>query len=252
MQNRGNRYLCGINAINLALPHNKIKRIFVDAGRRFKPEISEIIDAAKRQGIQTQYVGQDEIESMTSVKKHQGICALAKEPPVISDKEFEDLIKSSPENSTVVLLDSVTDPRNFGAILRTAEAVGCLAVVVEKRRSSPITDVVVQASTGASEILPLYKASNLKHAIERLKKNGYWIMACSEKAHKNLWGIDLTGKAAFVFGSEGYGIRNIITEKCDNFIMIPMTGAIPSLNVSVAAAVTLYEKYRQDQNVLAK
>lgn len=247
MQNRGERYLCGINAINLALPHNKIKKLYVEGTRRSKPDIAEVIEAASELGVQTSYVSAEEIENRTSVRKHQGICALAKEPPTLSDKEFEDLIKNAPDNSTVVLLDSITDPRNFGAILRTAEAIKCLAAVVEKRRSSPISDVVVQASTGASEILPTYKASNLKHAIDRLKKNGFWIMACSEKASKNLWNTDLTGKVAFVFGSEGSGIRNIIIEKCDNFISIPMTGSVPSLNVSVAAAVILYEKLRQDE-----
>lgn len=248
MQNPGKRYICGINAVKLVVSLQRVKKLFVERGRESKHELAEIIKQATGQGLETRFVTTEEIENLTQVRKHQGICVLAKEPPALTDLEFDELIQSAPDNSTIVLLDSVTDPRNFGAILRTAEAVGCLAIVVEKRRSSPVTDVVVQASTGASEVLPLYKSSNLKHAIERLKKNGYWIMACSEKADKNIWTTDMSGRVAFVFGSEGYGIRNVISEKCDNFVKIPMAGDISSLNVSVAAAITLYEKMRQDEN----
>ncbi|MFC1477851.1 23S rRNA (guanosine(2251)-2'-O)-methyltransferase RlmB [Candidatus Margulisiibacteriota bacterium] len=145
----------------------------------------------------------------------------------------------------LLLLDGLEDPRNFGAILRTAEAVGVSGVIIPKRRSVGITDTVQKTSTGASDLVRIAQVSNLTQSISRLKDEGYWIVGMEASGNSLYTEVDYRGPIALVIGSEGNGISRLVKENCDFLVRIPMFGEISSLNASVAAAILMYETVRQ-------
>ena len=144
----------------------------------------------------------------------------------------------------VVLLDGVTDPRNLGAVLRAADGAGASGVVVPKDRAAGVTASAVKASAGASEHVRVARETNLKRAIDRMKEAGLWVYA-AEAGGTPYTELDLAGPVGLVFGSEGRGVRRLVREACDGTVSVPMLGAVGSLNVSVAAAVLLYEARRR-------
>ena len=146
----------------------------------------------------------------------------------------------------VLILDSLTDPQNFGAILRVADGFGVDLVVLPEHDSVGLTPVAVKASAGASEWVPVAQVTNLSRAIETLKKGGYWIYAAAENGERPD-AIDFTGKVALVVGNEGKGIRRNVLEHCDRVVTIPMGGHVESFNVATATAILCYEVRRQQQ-----
>jgi 23S rRNA (guanosine2251-2'-O)-methyltransferase len=152
-------------------------------------------------------------------------------------------ILSAPE-TLVLVLDGVTDPRNLGAVLRAADGAGASGVVIPKDRAVGVTAAAVKASAGASEYVRVARVTNLRRAVEAMKRAGLWIYA-SELGGTPYTELDLTGGVAFVLGSEGRGVRRLVREGCDGTVSIPMYGAVESLNVSVAAAVLIYEARRR-------
>jgi 23S rRNA (guanosine2251-2'-O)-methyltransferase len=149
-------------------------------------------------------------------------------------------------DSLVVILDGVTDPRNLGALLRVADGAGVSGVVVPKDRAAGVTPAAVKASAGASEHVPVARETNLRRALEKVKKVGVWTYAAEGGAAASVYtNLDLSGPVAFVLGSEGRGIRRLVREGCDGAVSVPMCGVVSSLNVSVAAAVLLFEARRQ-------
>jgi 23S rRNA (guanosine2251-2'-O)-methyltransferase len=156
--------------------------------------------------------------------------------------ELEDLLAAP--DPLVVVLDGVTDPHNLGAVLRVAEGAGASGVVIPKDRAAGVTAAAVKASAGASEHVPIARVTNLRRAIDRMKEAGLWVYA-AEVGGTPYTELDLTGPVGLVLGSEGRGMRRLVREGCDGAVSIPMLGAVGSLNVSVAAAVLLYEARRQ-------
>jgi 23S rRNA (guanosine2251-2'-O)-methyltransferase len=148
-----------------------------------------------------------------------------------------------------VILDGITDPRNFGAILRTAEAVAVGHIIIPKDRSVRITPVVLKTSAGAVNHLRIYRVTNLRRAIASLKKSGFWIAGLDANAKTSYDTIEYPDKLGIVLGSEGRGLRPLISNECDYLVRIPMKGKISSLNVSVAAAILLYEVSRQHGDI---
>jgi len=157
--------------------------------------------------------------------------------------DFDDVVANE-ATTFVLILDSITDPQNFGAILRVADGFGVDLVVIPQHDSVGLTPVAVKASAGASEWVPVAEVTNLSRAIETLKAAGYWIYAASEKGDRPD-AIDFRGKVALVVGNEGKGIRRNVLEHCDRVVTIPMTGHVESFNVATAAAVLCYEVKRQ-------
>ncbi|MFA5929060.1 MAG: 23S rRNA (guanosine(2251)-2'-O)-methyltransferase RlmB [Candidatus Margulisiibacteriota bacterium] len=145
----------------------------------------------------------------------------------------------------LLLLDGLEDPRNLGAILRTAEAVGVDAVILPKKRAAGITDVVRKTSTGAADIVPITWVSNINQAILELKDNGFWIVGIEASGSSAYTKIDYKCRLGLVIGSEGNGLARLTKENCDFVASIPMYGTISSLNASVAAAIVMYEIVRQ-------
>jgi 23S rRNA (guanosine2251-2'-O)-methyltransferase len=225
-------------------------RPVVEALRSRRRKVHEILDAvgdkgvaveAAARGARLKRVPKGRIEELAPGAVHQGVVARVGAYPYSSLKE----ILGTP-NSLVVVLDSVTDPQNLGAILRIVDGVGASGVVIPKDRAVGVTSAAVKASAGASEHVPVARETNLRRALEEMKKAGVWAYAAEGGAASAAYtNLDFSGPVAFVLGSEGRGIRRLVREGCDGAVYIPMRGAVSSLNVSVTAAVLLFETRRQ-------
>jgi 23S rRNA (guanosine2251-2'-O)-methyltransferase len=200
---------------------------------------AQVAQAAKSAGVFVQKVSQQRVAELASGAVHQGIVARVSPYPYV---ELEDLL-STPV-PLVVVLDGVTDPHNLGAVLRVADAAGASGVVIPKDRAAGVTAAAVKASAGASEHVPVARVTNLRRAVDQMQRGGLWVYA-AEVGGTEYGDLDLTGPIGLVLGSEGRGVRRLVREGCDGAISIPMLGAVGSLNVSVAAAVLLYEARRQ-------
>jgi len=160
--------------------------------------------------------------------------------------DLEDVIASKRgKYSLIVVLDGVEDPHNLGAILRTADAAGANGIVIPERRAAAVTGTVTKSSAGASEHLPIAKVTNISRTVEELKENNVWTVGLDERATQTYDALDYAMDCALVLGGEGKGLHDLVKRKCDFLVSIPMLGKVPSLNVSVAAAVVLYEIVRQ-------
>ncbi len=200
---------------------------------------AEVARAATAAGVPVKKVPHARVEELARGGVHQGVAALAEPYPYA---ELEDLLAAP--DSLVVLLDGVTDPHNLGAVLRVADGAGASGVVIPKDRAAAVTAAVVKASAGASEHVPVSRVTNLRRAIDAIKKAGLWVYA-AEVGGTPYTDLDLAGPVGLVLGSEGRGVRRLVREGCDGAVSIPMLGAVGSLNVSVAAGVLLYEAGRQ-------
>ncbi|MFQ5928036.1 MAG: 23S rRNA (guanosine(2251)-2'-O)-methyltransferase RlmB, partial [Terriglobia bacterium] len=147
----------------------------------------------------------------------------------------------------IVVLDQIEDPHNAGAIIRTAEAVGCAGICLPRRRAVSVTPAVVRASAGATEHLPVFRIGNVARTVERLQQAGYWAVALDHGAEQSWDEADYRGCIALVVGSEGRGVRRLVADRCDHRVALPMFGRVGSLNVSAAFAAAAYEVVRQQQ-----
>jgi 23S rRNA (guanosine2251-2'-O)-methyltransferase len=162
--------------------------------------------------------------------------------------EWQDLLDSAAQKNEppfLLILDGLEDPRNFGAILRTAEAAGAHGVIIPKRRSVQVNDTVRRTSTGAADLVPVAQVANINEIIKRLKKMGVWIAGLEADGDKDYRDGDYRGGVALVVGGEGNGLARLTRELCDYIVSIPLKGRITSLNASVAAALLMYEVVRQ-------
>jgi 23S rRNA (guanosine2251-2'-O)-methyltransferase len=199
----------------------------------------EVAKAAGAHGVELKRISRQRVDELARGGVHQGVVARAEPYPYSGLEE----ILASPE-PLVLLLDGLTDPRNLGAVLRTADGVGASGVVVPKDRAAGVTAAAVKASAGASEHVRVARETNLKRAIDTMKAAGLWVYA-AEAGGTSYTDLDLAGPLGLVFGSEGRGVRRLVREACDGAVSIPMLGAVGSLNVSVAAAVLLYDARRR-------
>ncbi len=225
-------------------------RPVIEALRSKRREVHEVLDAvgdrsivseARARGVPVKRVPRDRIEELARGGVHQGVVAQVGPYPYSGLAEI--LAASDP---LVVVLDNVTDPRNLGAVLRVADGAGASGVVIPKDRAVGVTAAAVKASAGASEHVRVARETNLRRALEKMKESGVWAYAAEGgPASLAYTDLDLSGPVALVLGSEGRGVRRLVREGCDSAVSIPMHGAVSSLNVSVAAAVLLYEARRQ-------
>jgi 23S rRNA (guanosine2251-2'-O)-methyltransferase len=182
-----------------------------------------------------------ELTERAGTRDHQGVLALVGPYPYADAYEL-----ASSERPLLAVLDRVTDPRNLGAVARSAEGAGATGIVVPAHGSAVVTPAVARASAGAGEHLPLAVVTNLARYLQEVKSGELWIYgAAGEPAAQSMWETDLTGGVALVLGAEGRGLRPLVRRMCDALVSIPLAGVVESLNVSVAAAVLLYEARRQ-------
>jgi 23S rRNA (guanosine2251-2'-O)-methyltransferase len=198
--------------------------------------------AAQAAGVPVSRCGRGDLDLKLPGVRHQGVVAAV--PAQQVDGEALLSHPATPDRLLLVL-DGVQDPHNLGACLRTAEAVGVDAVIIPRDRAAGLTAVARKAAAGSAERVPLVTVTNLSRTLERLQTLGYWITGLAGEAGETLYQADLTGPLVMVMGAEGEGMRRLTRERCDRLVRIPMAGRTESLNVSVAAAVCLYEAWRQ-------
>lgn len=174
--------------------------------------------------------------------RHQGIAGLFSPLPEIF---LEDVANLNEDNITLVILDQVTDPHNMGAILRSAAALDAHAIITTERNSAGLEGVLAKTASGALEITPIIHVTNLKRAMDQLKKNNFWCIGLDEEGTTSLDKAPLTGKIALLMGAEGPGLRRLTKQNCDLLVQIPVSDQFSTLNVSNSAAIALYEAKRQ-------
>ncbi|MDP8225068.1 MAG: 23S rRNA (guanosine(2251)-2'-O)-methyltransferase RlmB [Candidatus Lernaella stagnicola] len=217
-----------------------VQALYLDPGRR--AALSDIIDLAAAAQLEIRWESKKNLEKIAGRSGHQGAVAELKAHDYVSIKMF--LQRKTKPPRTILALDGITDPQNFGACLRAAGAFGADLVLTTKRRSAPVTPAVVKASAGAAEVVPIARESNLVNSLNLLKKEGFWVFGLAAEADAALPDADLPPDIVLVLGSEGDGLHRLVEETCDQLLRIPAGGPIASLNVAQAATVALYEVFR--------
>jgi 23S rRNA (guanosine2251-2'-O)-methyltransferase len=230
----------GVNPILEAIRSHPERIRYVGVAREETARHQRLMGEAKRAGVAVRNLPLDQIDRLAGRGVHNGVVAEVSETAYA---DFEEIVEKE-ETNFVLLVDSITDPQNFGAILRVADGFGVDLVVIPQHDSVGLTPVAVKASAGASEWVQVAEVTNLSRAIETLKKRGYWIYAAAENGERPD-AIDFTGKVALVVGNEGKGIRRNVLEHCDRTVTIPMSGHVESFNVATATAILCYEVRRQ-------
>jgi 23S rRNA (guanosine2251-2'-O)-methyltransferase len=230
----------GLNPVIEALRAHPERIRYIGVSREHGSKLHRAIAAAKEAGVTVRPMSGEQVDRLAGRGVHNGIVA---EVAAGGYAEFEEVVARD-TTRFVLILDGITDPQNFGAILRVADGFGVDLVVIPQHESVGLTPAAVKASTGASEWVPIAQVTNLARTIEALKKAEYWVYAAGSGGDPPS-AIDFTGKVALVLGSEGKGIRRNVLEHCDRVVTIPMTGHVESFNVATAAAVLCYEVRRQ-------
>ncbi len=239
--------ICGINPVleALAAGTRHFDRLLIVKGLRNR-RLSEAVRRATQLGIPLRFEMREALDRMAGGVPHQGLIAVVSEKPVLS---LEGLLESAHAPALLVVLDGVEDPRNLGAIVRTAEAAGADGVVLPDRHSAGLSETVGRASAGALEHVRVARVGNLVQALEALKARGVWVVGYDAAGTERWDAVDLARPVALVLGGEGRGIRRLVREHCDHLVSIPHFGHVGSLNVSVAAGIALYEAVRQRRAV---
>lgn len=236
-------WIFGANPVSEAIKAGRqIKTIYIH--KQKNRHLKEIVEIAGHRSIQIRFVERDFFDTRFQ-KGHQGIAANVTRKKLVKMEDLLDIPGCGDDMSFFLILDCIEDPRNFGAILRVADATGIHGVVFQSRRSAGITPVVVKASAGAVEHVNLVEVINIKHSIGKMKESGILIVGAEVGSEMRLWDVDMNRPLALVIGSEGRGLRRTVKDMCDLLVTLPMKGEINSLNVSVAAGILSYEVMRQ-------
>lgn len=221
----------------------EIEKIFIQSGLN-NDLTKELISIAKENEIPLSFTPQQKLNKLSS-KNHQGVICLLS---AIRYSTLEDLIDQAYSNGNepfFLILDRITDVRNFGAITRTAECAGLTGIIIPDKGNALISADAMKTSAGALSYVPICRVRDFKKTIQTLKENGIQVLACTEKASITLYEVDLVSPVAIILGSEEDGISHTLLRDADHLIKIPMYGNIASLNVSVSAGIVLYEVIRQ-------
>jgi 23S rRNA (guanosine2251-2'-O)-methyltransferase len=230
----------GINAVMEALRSRRV--LSLRAGRRHDKRLMELVAMAEQSQVPIRRVADAELDRESGGASHQGVVADVRAGELY---DLDDLVREATPPALLVVLDGIEDPHNFGAILRTADAAGVHGVIRQTRHAAPLGGATGKASAGALAHVKIADVVNIARAIEDLKDAGIWTVGLAGDADERYDQVDLTIPTAIVLGAEGTGLRRLVRERCDRLMAIPMAGHVGSLNVSVAAGVTLFEACRQ-------
>ena len=231
-----NEIIFGKRSVFEALENDiQIDKVFMDKKSLHMDNIKRIIIEKK---IKISFVPIEKLNNLTR-KNHQGIVATISPVKTFNLRDLEDAIDN--KQSNFLILDNITDTKNFGAIVRSSECLGVNGIIISKTGSSPINGDTIKSSSGAIFNLPIYKLDHIKDAIFLLKEKNVEIIAADEKSENSLFNFKFKKKIAIIMGSEGKGISKSVLQLCDKTIKIPMKGKIKSLNVSVACGIILAE-----------
>ena len=222
-----------------------IDRLWIDKERN-DARIAMVIAGASKQGVRVQRVPKVRLDSLAGEGiRHQGVLARLQTIEVKDEQWLFSTLDILEQTPLLLVLDGIQDPRNLGACLRSAAAAGVDAVIVPKDRSAPVNATVRRAASGATETVAIVRVTNVARVLKKLKARGIWIYGASGTAKSELYQCKLTDAVAIVVGSEHKGLRHGTEQMCDELMRIPMTEAVASLNVSVAAGICLFEVRRQ-------
>ncbi|MEQ8858777.1 MAG: 23S rRNA (guanosine(2251)-2'-O)-methyltransferase RlmB [Pseudomonadales bacterium] len=236
----------GIHAVAALLAEHpgRVRALHVQRGRR-DARMAELVESARARGIRVESAERSWLDRRCPGGSHQGVLADCHALAPVDEKTFAARWAGLPAPHLLLVLDGVTDPRNLGACLRSANAAGVQAVLLPKRRSAPLNEAALKAAAGGAEGLMLVEVSNLARRLEWLKDQGVWLIGADAGAPRSWSEADFAVSCAVVVGSEGDGMRALTTRLCDVLVSIPMLGSVASLNVSVAAGILLFEAVRQ-------
>jgi len=224
----------GRNAVLEAARAGRVAKVYQAAGLGHDPRLDELAKLAK-----VEVVPSARLDAMAP-GVNQGVAAELKPR---REWTLKQLLDARP--SLLVALDSIMDPQNLGAILRSAEVAGAEGAIIPEHRSAPLSPAAVKASSGASELLPIARVSGMPSAIVEVKRAGIWCVALDPRGELNPWDFDFKQPACVVVGSEGTGVQRLVKERCDARVKLPVGGRVASFNASAAAAALLYEVMRQ-------
>jgi 23S rRNA (guanosine2251-2'-O)-methyltransferase len=236
----------GINPVlELLRSGRPIQRLLIAEQRKTDRDVKDILRLARGSGVELRMASRDVLNREAPQTTHQGVIAF------VSAREyadFEDILKIPDQKGQAplfLILDGVEDPRNLGAILRSADATGVHGIIIPERRAVGLTDTVAKAAAGALEYVTVAKVVNIVNTIEALKKTGVWIVGADAGGDTVYWDADFIRPTALVLGGEDKGVRRLVKEHCDYLVSLPLVGKISSLNVSVATGALLFEVLRQ-------
>jgi 23S rRNA (guanosine2251-2'-O)-methyltransferase len=234
----------GFHAVTARLRQGagSVGELYVDA-RRDDGRVRDLLALAARLGIEARRVEAARLDRMVPSRRHQGVVAVVEaRPPSLGLEALLDAIEGPP---LLLLLDGVTDPRNLGACLRVADGAGVHGVIAPKDHACPLNETAIQTSSGAADSVPYVMVTNLARTIDTLQERGITVIGTADGAPETLYQAQIPPAVAWVLGAEGVGLRRLTRERCDMLVSIPMAGQVPSLNVSVAAGIVLYETVRR-------
>lgn len=236
-----------VEALRTEVP---IKCVLMADNAKREPLINDILRKARQRNIDVHMVSRTELDKRVGNDAHQGVLAVTEPFPYVG---IGDIVAASlayaaehDGRALVVVCDHLTDAGNFGAILRSSEAVGASGAIIPNKRAARVEASTYKSSAGAVAHLPIAQTSNIPNTLERLKKEGFWVCACTEQSENELWDVDLKGKIALVLGNEHDGIAPLVLQHCDMAGRLPMMGLVESLNVAQAATACMYEWLRQN------
>ncbi|CAM3621766.1 23S rRNA (guanosine(2251)-2'-O)-methyltransferase RlmB [Parendozoicomonas haliclonae] len=240
----------GVHAVQALLESHpdQIMEIWFQKGRR-GGRVEKLIEEARDSGIPVKFVDRDRIERKAGSEQqgavHQGVLALVRAAKVYRENDLFALLDELDKPPFLLILDSITDPHNLGACMRSADAAGVQAVIVARDKSAPLNSTARKVACGAAETVPLITVTNLARTMRDLQERGIWLIGAAGEASSNIYTTDLNGSVGIVMGAEGSGLRRLTREHCDALVHIPMVGSVSSLNVSVATGICLFEALRQ-------
>lgn len=244
MKEKKEELIYGFHAVESALFNDSANVLvaWLEQSRQDK-RLQKIIDMLEENNIPYEVVDKKTLDKKTKSTRHQGVVINYKSAGLYTEKELDLFLDKN--ELLILVLDGITDPHNFGACLRTADAVGVDCVIIPKDNAVGITPVVRKVASGAVDTVAVVQVTNLARSIKKIQAAGVWVYGAAGETEQTVYQTDLKGKTAIVMGAEEKGLRRLTRETCDVLFKIPMTGTVESLNVSVATAVILYEAVRQ-------
>lgn len=242
--NQSTEILFGFHPVLEALKTKKREFFEIYISKNITNRTNQIISIAQVQNITVKEINTDQLSKLTGSDQHQSIAAKVSIYPYFKLSDILDTKKTNKE-SVFLLADNICDPRNLGALIRTAYATGINSIIIPKNRAVMPSPLVSKVSAGALEHIKIIMVINMTKTIQEMKKKGVWIIGMDHKSSNVLWEFDFTFPMAIVIGAEEKGIRPLVKKNCDFLISIPQKGNVSSLNASVAGALVMYEAFRQ-------
>lgn len=236
----------GLHAVRSLLERSPARiSLLLAQESRDDARMDEVLELAEKANVPVRRVARQELDERVPGVSHQGVLAETGGAPSLGEHDLPVFIESLKRPPLILILDSVQDPHNLGACLRSADAAGVDVVIIPKDKSAPLNATVRKVACGAAETIPVVRVTNLARTLRALRDAGVWIYGAAGEAEASLYDTDLNGPLALVLGGEGKGLRRLTREHCDGLLSIPLAGSISSLNVSVATGICLFEAQRQ-------